>query len=418
MKIKIYSDNDIREYDLNSYGKDTVTFGRGNDCDIKIDKDYVSRHHGCFNREGNEWYINDLGSLNGTYKNSEKIIQGKMKGETYRIFSKNGGSRVKIVGYDMTSQVVQSDNRSKKGVTIAGVLAGIGIIIIGTVLVLYALDIIKWDFGKEKTIVATVSSTESQKDKEVKSDNPNDSDKNQGDRKTEASTDTSKDDNNNDDNEERAEKNEEKSTGEKNTQSDTQDNDKDNPDESDFYSEPVRSFIEIINGKSQLNNSIYIDKVDFSYITDASKVGYDKCDLNGDGIGELILLYEGQPVALCAYSIKNNNVRCLVGGGVRFGFDIRTDNKIIQYGSAGAASAMNGLFRIDSSGDYVADIVYFTAPNEDWSGTYYYKTENYDDVWDVEKSTQITEDEYNQGLDNISNCEKMRFDNHPISDYE
>ncbi len=50
-----------------------VTIGRANDCTLVLDDDYASGHHArLFPREG-RWYVEDLGSTNGTYLDRTKV---------------------------------------------------------------------------------------------------------------------------------------------------------------------------------------------------------------------------------------------------------------------------------------------------------------------------------------------------------
>lgn len=58
--------------------KNTVIIGRSPDCDIFIDDQQVSRRHAEATREGNEYYITDLDSTNGTFLNDQQV-RGKMK---------------------------------------------------------------------------------------------------------------------------------------------------------------------------------------------------------------------------------------------------------------------------------------------------------------------------------------------------
>ncbi len=53
--------------------KDFATMGRSKDNEIYIDDLSVSRKHAVLEREGNQFYITDLNSSNGTYVNSKKI---------------------------------------------------------------------------------------------------------------------------------------------------------------------------------------------------------------------------------------------------------------------------------------------------------------------------------------------------------
>lgn len=52
-----------------------VTTGRGPDRDIFLDDVTVSRKHAVFSREENGFAVRDVGSLNGTYVNKERIDQ-------------------------------------------------------------------------------------------------------------------------------------------------------------------------------------------------------------------------------------------------------------------------------------------------------------------------------------------------------
>ncbi len=54
-------------------GRDTILLGRGADATIRLDDDYVSTRHARFVPHGEEWYVEDLGSTNGTYIGSQRI---------------------------------------------------------------------------------------------------------------------------------------------------------------------------------------------------------------------------------------------------------------------------------------------------------------------------------------------------------
>ncbi|GDY28653.1 glycogen accumulation regulator GarA [Gandjariella thermophila] len=53
--------------------RDTTTAGRHPDSDIFLDDVTVSRRHAEFRREGGEFVVIDVGSLNGTYVNREPV---------------------------------------------------------------------------------------------------------------------------------------------------------------------------------------------------------------------------------------------------------------------------------------------------------------------------------------------------------
>jgi len=52
-----------------------LLIGRGSDAAIKLDDDYVSTRHARVGSDGEQWYVEDLGSTNGTYVGSARITQ-------------------------------------------------------------------------------------------------------------------------------------------------------------------------------------------------------------------------------------------------------------------------------------------------------------------------------------------------------
>jgi pSer/pThr/pTyr-binding forkhead associated (FHA) protein len=54
-------------------GDDRQTIGRRPDSSVFLDDITVSRDHAVLVRRGEEWWIDDCGSLNGTYVNRERI---------------------------------------------------------------------------------------------------------------------------------------------------------------------------------------------------------------------------------------------------------------------------------------------------------------------------------------------------------
>jgi pSer/pThr/pTyr-binding forkhead associated (FHA) protein len=54
-------------------GATQLEIGRGEDCEVRLPDTYVSTYHArIYNRDG-AWYIEDLGSTNGTYLNQRKL---------------------------------------------------------------------------------------------------------------------------------------------------------------------------------------------------------------------------------------------------------------------------------------------------------------------------------------------------------
>jgi pSer/pThr/pTyr-binding forkhead associated (FHA) protein len=52
-----------------------ILIGRGTDAGIRLDDDYVSTRHAQIAASGDQWFVEDLGSTNGTYVGSRRIAQ-------------------------------------------------------------------------------------------------------------------------------------------------------------------------------------------------------------------------------------------------------------------------------------------------------------------------------------------------------
>ncbi len=52
-----------------------ILIGRGNDAAIRLDDDYVSTRHARIAASGDQWYVEDLGSTNGTYLGTQRLTQ-------------------------------------------------------------------------------------------------------------------------------------------------------------------------------------------------------------------------------------------------------------------------------------------------------------------------------------------------------
>ena len=54
-------------------GTEPLLIGRGPDAAIRLDDDYVSTRHARVATNGEEWFVEDLGSTNGTYVGSHRV---------------------------------------------------------------------------------------------------------------------------------------------------------------------------------------------------------------------------------------------------------------------------------------------------------------------------------------------------------
>ncbi|TDC54140.1 FHA domain-containing protein [Jiangella ureilytica] len=52
-----------------------VTFGRGADCTVPLSDEYVSTQHARLRFHENQWYVEDLGSTNGTYFGNQRLTR-------------------------------------------------------------------------------------------------------------------------------------------------------------------------------------------------------------------------------------------------------------------------------------------------------------------------------------------------------
>ena len=56
-------------------GDQPILLGRGTDAAIRLDDDYVSTRHARIASNGDQWFIEDLGSTNGTYLGTHRLTQ-------------------------------------------------------------------------------------------------------------------------------------------------------------------------------------------------------------------------------------------------------------------------------------------------------------------------------------------------------
>ena len=54
-------------------GSTSITVGRDPSCTLVLDDSYASTRHARIFPDGGSWYVEDLGSTNGTYLGSERL---------------------------------------------------------------------------------------------------------------------------------------------------------------------------------------------------------------------------------------------------------------------------------------------------------------------------------------------------------
>jgi hypothetical protein len=62
-----------------------VTFGRGSECTVPLSDEYVSTQHARLLYHDGLWYVEDLGSTNGTYLGNERLTRSIQVGARTRI---------------------------------------------------------------------------------------------------------------------------------------------------------------------------------------------------------------------------------------------------------------------------------------------------------------------------------------------
>ena len=64
-----------------------ATIGRAIECDVVVASKSVSREHTRIRRDGRRWFVDDLGSTNGTYLNGERVVASlpMMDGDSLKV---------------------------------------------------------------------------------------------------------------------------------------------------------------------------------------------------------------------------------------------------------------------------------------------------------------------------------------------
>lgn len=111
------------EYNLWSYSKNRITFGRAADNDIVIHSTLVSHHHGFIVHQNGQWMIQDNASTNGLKFAGKKFVKHSLQdGDTIQIgdASGKGKSVMMLFSRQNRSQMLNRYDLSKKEVTTIG----------------------------------------------------------------------------------------------------------------------------------------------------------------------------------------------------------------------------------------------------------------------------------------------------------
>jgi len=110
-QLELWRGNERSLYGLTD---ERFRIGRNEDCHLRLDEPLVSRHHAAVFREGARYYVEDLGSTNGTTVDDEPV-------RPWTPVAVDHGSRIGIGGAaTLTLLLSMGERPSESGVTIPG----------------------------------------------------------------------------------------------------------------------------------------------------------------------------------------------------------------------------------------------------------------------------------------------------------
>lgn len=95
-----------------------MLIGRGVDCDIQVEDENVSRMHAELYIEGDKYHIRDLGSTNGTYVNSRRVVEtaledGDLVMLSSTVFKFMASSSIENRFFDQMYSMITTDFQTK-----------------------------------------------------------------------------------------------------------------------------------------------------------------------------------------------------------------------------------------------------------------------------------------------------------------
>lgn len=77
-------------------GDEPITIGRANDIEVSLEDDYASGRHARLFPQGSRWFLEDLGSTNGTYVDGQRLTRAVViePGTEFRV----GGTTMQLRG--------------------------------------------------------------------------------------------------------------------------------------------------------------------------------------------------------------------------------------------------------------------------------------------------------------------------------